>query len=72
MKIAVKVKPNARQSRVEVSESGYTVYVTEPPQDNKANKAVIKMLSGYLKVAKSRITIVRGAKSREKLIEINK
>ncbi len=72
MKIAVKVKPNARQSRVEVSENGYTVYVTEPPQDNKANRAMIKAMAEYLKVPKSRITIVRGAKSREKLIEIQR
>mgnify|MGYP003396064342 CR=1 FL=1 len=43
MKILVKVKPNAKTTRVE-----YCVFVTEPLVDGKANRAVINTLTSLL------------------------
>ena len=40
------------------------------PEKGKANKKVIKMISGYFNVPKSRIKIDSGLKSKEKVIEI--
>lgn len=44
--------------------------VTAPPEDGKANDALIRLLAANLHVARSRIEIVSGAASRTKLIEV--
>ncbi|GHS97010.1 UPF0235 protein [Bacteroidia bacterium] len=49
----------------------YRVYVTAAPADGAANRAVIKLLAEHLGVAKSKIRIIRGETSRDKLMEIN-
>jgi len=70
MKILVKVKPNSREEKVEKTDNNYTVYVKEPPAENKANQAVIKALAEYFKVAKSQVSILSGFKSKQKVVEI--
>lgn len=70
MKISVVVKPNSRKEKVEKSENCYIVSVREPPVENKANLAVIKLLSDFFDVPKSQITIVSGQKSKRKIINL--
>lgn len=71
MKISVKVKAGAKQEKVEkVSEGNFAVWVREKPQDGKANEAVQEMLAEYFDVAKSRVTLISGQKSKTKLFEI--
>ena len=72
MKINIRIKPRARCNKVEKTEDGYIVYVKEPPIEYKANNALIKLLSCYFDVPKSRIRIVVGLKSKNKIIEIEK
>ena len=45
-------------------------YVTAPPQDGKANETVVALLAKVLGVAKGRVTIVRGHRSRTKVVKI--
>ncbi len=71
-KINVKVVPNARKSRVEEGEDKFKIYVTAQAIEGKANSAMIKLLSKHFNVKKSDVKIVRGEKSREKVVEINK
>ena len=47
------------------------VYLIAVPVDGKANKELIKLLSKELGVSKSRISILKGEKSKEKIIRIN-
>lgn len=47
------------------------VYVTAPPDKNKANEALIRLLARHFDVAPSRVIIVKGHTSRQKLIEIS-
>ncbi len=68
--IAVRVTPKAARNRVEVTETGLRVYVTCVPEDGKANKAVIKLLAQALGVAKSRLDLIRGATSRDKVFRL--
>jgi hypothetical protein len=76
MKISVKVIPNAKQN--EVVDDAFDllgarilkVKVNQPPEDGKANKAVIELLAEYFKVRKSAISIIAGETSRNKIIEI--
>jgi len=53
-----------------VDDGSYKVYVSSAPERGKANKDVLIALASYLGVKKSEITIVRGEKSRNKLIRI--
>ena len=46
------------------------VYLTAVPVDGKANKELIKLLAEKLEVSKSKISIVKGEKSKEKIIEV--
>jgi len=71
MKISVKVKPNAKQEKIEkFTESYFLVWVKEKPQEGKANKAAIKVLSEYFGVPQSWVILLKGQSSREKIFEI--
>ena len=50
MKINVRIKPRSKRPKVEKTEDGYTVYVSEPPVENKANKALIEALTKDMNV----------------------
>lgn len=47
------------------------IYLTSVPVQGKANKELVKLLSKELGIGKSRISIIKGEKSKEKIIEIN-
>jgi len=78
VKIRVKVKPSAKQERVEKLESlfktegsvDFIVAVKEPPVEGRANEAVLKALAKYLGVARSSMRIISGHSSRTKSVEI--
>jgi len=71
LKIEVQVKPNSRKESIERLESGiYKVAVNAPPQEGRANEAVIELLAEHFKVSKSSIKILRGHTSKKKLLEI--
>lgn len=70
---SVRVTPKAAANRVKVEKlpSGewqIKVYVTVPPEDGKANAAVLKLLAEELGVAPSRLEIMRGGTGRNKTI----
>jgi uncharacterized protein (TIGR00251 family) len=44
--------------------------VTAPPVEGRANEALLRLLSDALGVAKSSLCIVRGQRSREKLVAV--
>ena len=68
--LAVRVTPKAARNRVEEVEGGLRVYVTVVPEDGKANKAVVKLMAHALGVPKSRLTLIRGATSRDKVFRL--
>lgn len=71
MKISVKVKANSSQERVEkTGDNDYSVWVRAKPTDGKANEAVIKALAGYFDIAKSKVSLVKGQTSKQKIFEI--
>jgi uncharacterized protein len=71
LRIKVLVKTESKQARVEIIDgANFVVYVDEKAVAGKANKRLIEILSDKFGVPKSRISIVRGAKSREKIIEL--
>ncbi|RKY31527.1 MAG: hypothetical protein DRP67_02455 [Candidatus Omnitrophota bacterium] len=68
--IKVKVIPNAKKSCVIKEGEKLKIYVKSPPAGGKANKELIEVLSDFLKVKKKNIRIIKGEKSREKVIEV--
>lgn len=71
MRITVKVRLNARESKVEKSGDEYVVSVKSPPVEGRANAELIETLSKYFAIPKSKIRIVAGQKSRKKIVEID-
>jgi len=69
--LTIKVHPRARNRAVEeVKEGEYKIRVLSPPSGGKANKEVIETLASYFDLPLSRVKIVRGIKSRHKLVAI--
>ena len=71
MKYTIKVKTNAKENAVQEGPGGeLRVLVKAPPQEGRANEAVIETLSKYFKIPKSRVAIVGGFKSKTKIVRI--
>ena len=70
MKIQVKVKPNSKTDEVSREGDSFIVRVREPPKEGKANQAVIKLLAEHFGVPQSKVRILSGFKSRNKVIEV--
>ena len=70
--LTVKVIPNAKKPLVEKEEQNiYLVRVDAPAVGGKANKRLIELLAKHFGVKKSAVRIIKGEKSREKIIEID-
>ena len=70
-KLKIKVITNAKRNEVVEGEGMLKVYVNAPPVDGKANKVVAEVLAEHFKVRKNCVKILRGEKSKEKVIEID-
>ena len=68
--LKVKVIPNSKKSSVVMEKGVIKVHVNAPAVEGKANKALIDILSEFLKVKKNRLKIVKGEQSRLKQIKI--
>jgi uncharacterized protein (TIGR00251 family) len=70
VRLSVLVKPGSKSPSVSVDGGRVVVRVREPAREGKANEACRKALAAALKIAPSRITLVRGATSKEKVFDI--
>jgi uncharacterized protein len=71
MELSVRVIPRARRDEIAGERDGrLLVRVTAPPVDGKANVAVCAAIAAAAGVPKSRVTVVRGAQSRDKVVRI--
>lgn len=71
MKIFVKAKAGAKNAGMEkTGEANFTVKVKELPMGGKANKAIIKILADYFGIPVSRINLISGHKSKNKIFEV--
>ena len=68
---AVRVTPNARRAGVEVVEHVIRIAVTETPEAGRATDAARASLAKALGVAKTRLRLMRGATSRDKLFRLD-
>ena len=71
-RIRVKVLPRSSRNQVIGKEGDvFKVKLTSPPAEGKANKALIELLAKRLRIAKGRIEIISGKRSRLKSILIH-
>ncbi|GHC85276.1 hypothetical protein GCM10019060_05860 [Novosphingobium pokkalii] len=69
-RLAVRVTPGARAEGVAIEQGRVQVKVRAKPEDGKATAAVIALVAQALGVAASRVDLLRGATSREKLLRL--
>jgi uncharacterized protein YggU (UPF0235/DUF167 family) len=69
-RLAVRVTPGARSEGIEIDAGRVAVKVRAKPEDGKATVAVLELLAQALQVAPSKVEMLRGATSREKLFRI--
>lgn len=67
---AVRVTPNASRAGIALADGILRISVTTLPEDGKANEAVQAHLAKALGVAKTRLVLIRGAKSRDKVFRL--
>ncbi len=83
MKIIVKAKPGSCEEKVEKitqpsfdfaddnkKELVYKVWVKEPPEDGKANEAIVLALAKHFETKRVNVRLVLGANSKVKVFEI--
>ena len=71
MRIFVEAKPRAKEEKIEkIDDTHFKVWVKEPPENGKANMAVIKVLTGYFNISWADILLISGATSKKKVFEI--
>jgi TIGR00251 family protein len=67
----VRVQPRASRSAVTGLAAGAVrVSLTSPPVEGAANAACTEFFASLFKVAKSRVSIVSGLKSRDKMVRV--
>ena len=70
--LSVKLQPRASKNEIcEAQGDELKVKVTAPPVDSAANEALIQLLAEKLGCGRSRIEIVRGHKSRHKVLKLH-
>jgi len=70
MKINVRVIPNSKRDIIVKENEKLKIHLKAKAVNNEANKYLIEILSEYFNAKKNNVKIVKGLKSREKIIEI--
>ncbi len=71
-KIRVRLRPRGHADQLLGIEDGVLqARVAAPPVDGKANKALCRLIAKRAGVAPSRVSVLRGEKSREKLVVVD-
>lgn len=69
-RLAVRVTPGAREDALEIEGSKLLARVRAVPDNGKANAAVLAVIAKAMGMAPSRLALLRGSTSREKLVAI--
>lgn len=72
MVVNIKVEPRSSKSGIAgYYRDGLKVKLNSPPLEGKANKELIEILSREFKISKKDIEIIRGEKSKNKVVRLN-
>lgn len=71
MTVVVRAQPRARRAALELAGGGtLKALVTAPPEDGRANDAVIALVAAAWGVPKSSIVVKTGAAARDKVLSV--
>ena len=71
-RIEVRLQPRAPRDEIVGQRGGrLVVRVTAPPVDDRANVALCRLIAKRAGVARSRVRVVTGLRSRDKVVEIS-
>lgn len=66
--LAVRAQPGAKKNAIKGERAGsLVVAVTAPPEDGRANDALVEVLKDWLGVKRSQVELITGRTSREKV-----
>jgi uncharacterized protein (TIGR00251 family) len=67
----IRVTPKASRNLIKKENDCLKVYLTKPAQDGLANMQLIDLLARHLNIKKYQIKIIKGEKSRNKIVKID-
>ena len=70
MRVTVRVIPRSRRNTIEWDAGVLKAHLTAPPVEGAANEALLTLLATKLGLPRRSISIVQGATSRHKVVEI--
>jgi hypothetical protein len=70
LQINVKVKTGSKISEIKSEDEGYTCKLKAKPIEGKANQELIKALAKYFRTTQDNLVILKGIKSKNKVIRI--
>jgi uncharacterized protein (TIGR00251 family) len=70
MFLNIRVIPKSSKNQVAREGESLKVYLTKPAHDDLANKQLIELLADHFRVKRYQLKIVRGEKSKNKIVEI--
>jgi hypothetical protein len=69
--LPIRVQPKASRDQLRVEPDGRVkASITAPPAEGEANAALCKLLARHFGVSKTAVRVVRGEKSREKIVAL--
>jgi uncharacterized protein (TIGR00251 family) len=69
--LRIRLQPRARRSEIVGEREGVVlVRVTAPPVEGKANDALCRLIARRARVARGRVAVASGARSRNKLVRV--
>ena len=71
MIISIKVIPGKKKQKIQQENSDFKICLKSKPQKGKANEELIDLLASYFNIPKTSVKIIKGAYSRNKLVEID-
>lgn len=73
MIILIKIKTQAKQENIKkLDKNNFIVSLKELPIRGRANESLINLLAKYFKISKFQIEIIKGLRSKNKIVKINK
>jgi uncharacterized protein YggU (UPF0235/DUF167 family) len=71
MILHIRARPNSSEIKIEkFGENRYLVFLKSPAENNEANIELLKVMGKYLGIPSTKIKIISGLLSKDKILEI--
>ena len=67
----MRVQPRARRTTLQFANGMLKAYVPQPPEDGRANDAVLALLADTWRLPRSSFTVIKGVASRQKTVRVS-